>query len=135
METATTPFALLVDDDAIIRMDASDILGDAGFRVIEACSGDDAIPILERMAAGIVLLFTDVQMPGSTDGFALARHTAAHFPEIEIIVASGHTKPRDGDMPDKAIFIGKPFSAQVVHDHLRDKLPDGKRPDALKNAM
>jgi hypothetical protein len=38
-------------------------------------------------------------------------------------------------MPEKATFIGKPFSAAIVHEHLRAKLPDGKKPEPLKTAV
>jgi hypothetical protein len=38
-------------------------------------------------------------------------------------------------MPEKATFIGKPFSASIVHEHLRAKLPDGKKPEPLKTAV
>ena len=64
------PFALVVDDDALILMDASSILEDAGFRPLEAIDVDAAELILVEYADEIVLLFTDVQMPGSRDGFA-----------------------------------------------------------------
>lgn len=37
-------------------------------------------------------------------------------------------------MPPKATFISKPFSASMIHDHLRDILPDGKKPKPLKTA-
>lgn len=134
MPVSTDPFALIVDDDAFILVHIRDILEGAGFRVLEAENGDAAIVILGEQGETITLLFTDVEMPGSTDGFALAHHAAVHWPEIEIVVASGRVKPRDSDLPDKATFIGKPFSAQIVRDHLRDKLPDGKKPQPLKQA-
>lgn len=71
-------------------------------------------------------------MPGETNGFALAHHVAERYPEIAIVVASGRIAPNPGDMPEKATFISKPFSSDVVHDHLRRILPDGKKPEPLK---
>jgi len=132
---STDPYALVVDDDALVLMNLCDILEEAGFRFHEAGSGDEAKILLEDCGDSITLLFTDVEMPGETDGFALAHHVAEHWPEIEIVVASGRVKPKAGDMPDNATFISKPFSAQVVHDHLREKLPAGKKPDPLKTAV
>ncbi|PSJ19541.1 response regulator, partial [Halomonas sp. ND22Bw] len=44
-------------------------------------------------------------------------------------------RPNPGDMPEKATFIPKPFSAAIVHEHLRRTLPDGKKPAPLKNAV
>lgn len=135
MATSTLPFALVVDDDTLILMNASDILSDAGFRTLEASDGDRAKEIIDSKGESIVLLFTDVQMPGSTDGFGLARYVTEHWPDIEIIVASGNVKPRPGDMPEKASFISKPFSADLIHAHLRETLPDGKKPEPLKQAV
>lgn len=127
------PYALVVDDDGLIRMDAMDILQDAGFRTFEARDGDKAMELLAREHAVIVLLFTDVQMPGSRKGFAVARETARRWPHIAIVVASGHVHPGPGDMPDGARFIGKPFTVGMVHDHLKEILPDGRKPEPLRN--
>lgn len=69
------------------------------------------------------------------NGFALSRYVVRYWPEIEIVVASGRTSPEDGDMPEKATFISKPFSAELVLAHLREKLPDGKKPEPLKQAV
>ena len=66
------------------------ILEDAGFRCHEAMDGDTAIVLLEEQADNTILLFSDVEMPGSINGFALARHVAQHWPWIEIVIASGN---------------------------------------------
>lgn len=132
---STIPYALVVDDDPIILMNTCDILEDAGYRSYEADTGEDAIPTLTTKAETITLLFTDVEMPGALNGFQLARLVDERWPHIEIVVASGRIKPEDGDMPAKATFIGKPFSAEMVHDHLRKTLPDGKKPEPLKRAV
>ncbi len=129
------PRALVVDDDFIIRMDAVDILEEAGFQVVDAEHGNAALDLLETHHPEIVLLFTDVQMPGHLDGFALARKVAASWPHISIVVASGQVRPNPGSMPDKARFIGKPFSAELVHAHLHEILPDGQKPAPLKRDM
>jgi CheY-like chemotaxis protein len=126
------PFALAVDDDPQILMDVCDILSDAGFRCLEAGTVMEAIAALEAQADEITLLFTDVQMPGARDGFDLARETARRWPEVKILVASGNLGPKEGDLPDRAVFIGKPFSAEVVHTRLQELLPDGEKPEPLK---
>lgn len=129
---ASAPYALAVDDDGLIRMDVIDILEEAGFRTLEASSGDRALTILEQHYASIVLLFTDVQMPGSRDGFALAREASRCWPHISIVVASGHVHPQPGDLPEGVHFLNKPFSAALVHEHLREILPDRQKPEPLK---
>jgi CheY-like chemotaxis protein len=78
MSDEHTPFALVVDDDALIRMDAVHILEEAGFRALEAAAPEEALSVLEQRGDRIQLLFTDVQMPPSEhDGFYLARKCAA----------------------------------------------------------
>ncbi|WP_127753243.1 MULTISPECIES: response regulator [unclassified Devosia] len=130
-----TPFALVSDDNVLIRMDAARILEDAGFRVYEAGEVGEALAILEESHASIQLLFTDVEMPpGELNGFDLARTCAKNWPDIAIVVSSGHLKPQPGDMPDGAVFIGKPFSADVVYDHLQEIMPDDIMPEQLKKA-
>lgn len=132
MTLSTVPYALAVDDDPLILMDARDILEDAGYRCHEADDGDSAIELLSAKAEQIMLLFSDVEMPGSIDGFELAREVSARWPRIDIVIASGNISPEPGDMPEKATFISKPFTARLVHDHLRRTLPDGKKPEPLK---
>lgn len=131
-----TPLALIADDDALIRMDVAHILEDAGFRVHEAANVEEALSILDRTGDSIQLLFTDVQMPPSKrDGFELARRCAEGWPHIKILVASGQAKPQPGDMPEGAVFIGKPFSEEVVYDRLQELLPDGEKPEQLKHRV
>lgn len=127
-----TPCALVVDDDGLIRMDAADILEEAGFQVIEARHGDEALEVLRERYEVITLLFSDVHMPGDHDGFALARHTAEHWPHISIVIASGRATPGPDDIPANARFVAKPFSAEVVRRHLRRVLPDEQQPEPLR---
>lgn len=135
MTLSNVPYALVVDDDPIIIMNTTGILEDAGFRILDAMSGDEAKVVLDEHSESIVLLFSDVDMPGKTNGFALARHVAERWPHIEIVIASGHVLPEVGEMPDKATFISKPFNETMVHGHLREMLPDDKKPEPLKTAV
>lgn len=126
------PFALVADDDGLIRMAAGVILGEAGFRSIEAAQVEDALEILTTQGGNIQLLFTDVQMPPSElTGFELAKACAKGWPHIGILVASGNAHPGPGDMPDGAVFISKPFSADVVYERLNELFPDGRKPESL----
>ncbi|MCJ2010999.1 response regulator [Methylobacterium sp. J-076] len=114
-------------------MDATGILEDAGFRVLEAMNVAQALGVLERHHEAVQLLFTDVHMPGDGDGLALARQTSERWPHIAVVVASGDAKPGPGDLPEGATFIGKPFSAEIVRHHVRKTLPDEKHPEPLRS--
>jgi CheY-like chemotaxis protein len=131
-EPSNVPYALVADDDFLIRMDAETILEDAGFRALSAANGVEAIKLLEDYADLVVLLFTDVEMPGGPDGFELVRTTARRWRDISIVVASGGVKPGLDDLPEGAVFLDKPFSAQMVHDHIDRIFPDGQKPEPLK---
>lgn len=63
---------LVVEDEALIRMGAAQMLEHAGFAVVEACNAHDAIDVLESRA-DIRAIFTDIHMPGTWDGMRLAR--------------------------------------------------------------
>jgi len=102
------PTILVVEDEFLIRLDTVDRLEEAGFDVIEAGDADEAIRILET-GTRVGILFTDVEMPGSMDGFALARVTRNRWPPIEIVVASGRRQPDSTSLPDRGQFFGKPY--------------------------
>lgn len=126
------PVVLIVDDDPMIRLNAQDILEAAGFHCLDAIDAQAAIAELDHHGQEIVLLFSDVEMPGGMDGFALARLVANAWPHIEIVIVSGRRRPEPGDMPDRATFLTKPFSQASVLEHLANTLPDGKKPDPLR---
>ncbi|MBV9529045.1 response regulator [Sphingomonas sp.] len=130
--SAASPFAVVVDDDPIILMSACAIVEDAGFTALDATTVAEAIAHFEGQGRSIVLLFTDVQMPGGRNGFELAREVAARWPETTILVASGNCKPELGELPEGAVFLGKPFSAALVYDSMLALLPDGQTPAALR---
>jgi FixJ family two-component response regulator len=132
---STSPVALIVDDEAMIRMDACAILEDAGFKMLEAASVQGALDTLAQHEGAIILLLTDVQMPGGRDGFDLAWETSTCWPAVWILIASGHAQPAPGEMPDGAIFMGKPFTQKGVYAHLSCLIPEHHQPDALKQKL
>jgi DNA-binding NtrC family response regulator len=132
---STKPYALAVDDDPLVLMGVCDILDDAGFRCLDAMSVLDAQALLNEHTSSIILLFSDVDMGDGEDGFALARWTAERFGDVEIVIASGASVPCNGDMPERATFLRKPFNASTVKEHLSSTLPDHKKPEPLKQAV
>src|SRR5262249_60223603 len=63
---------LFVEDEVLIRMAVADYLRDCGYRVIEAGNADEAIKVLCSNES-VDVVCSDVQMPGSMDGFGLAQ--------------------------------------------------------------
>jgi len=70
----------------------SDYLQECGFKVLEASSADEAILIIEKSDVFIDLVFSDVSMPGTIDGFALAHWVRTNRPGLPIILTSGDAK-------------------------------------------
>ncbi len=105
---------LVVEDDGNVRMVAVDMLEDAGFAVLEAETADVAWRILEE-APSVCALFTDIDMPGSMDGLALAGRVAERWPHIRLVVTSGRYGLDDHDIPDAGRFLAKPYrSSELV---------------------
>ena len=102
---------LVVDDEVLERMGASDMFLDAGYRVLEAGDADEALRFFETNS-DIRLLFTDVSMPGSMSGSDLAHQVAERWPSVGIILASG--RPRPHKLPLSMQFHDKPYQPAAV---------------------
>src|SRR5580692_5356217 len=104
----TVPVILIVEDEALVRLSAVGMLEDAGFRMIEAVNSDEALELLAA-DSDVQLLFTDVNMPGTIDGLALARQVHDRWPHIGIMVASANRAPQPEDLPVGSLFEQKPY--------------------------
>ena len=91
---------------------------DAGFTSVEAVDADEAIAILEARP-DIALLLTDIQMPGTMDGLALAHTVQRRWPPIKIILVSGQLKLPEIDIPLDSRFFGKPLDAAEMVVQMR----------------
>lgn len=111
--TASSILVLVVEDDALLRMHAAEMIEEAGFEVVEAADADAAIRILESRT-DIRIIFTDVDMPGSMNGLKLAHAVADRWPPIRIIATSGQFSMHDGDLPEGGRFIAKPYRQHQV---------------------
>jgi CheY-like chemotaxis protein len=109
---------LVVEDEPLLRMDAVDMIREAGFDVLEASNADEAILLLETRP-DIEVMFTDIDMPGSMNGIKLAHAVRNRWPPIRIIATSGHFAVRGGDLPADVPFIPKPYSSRQVADAFR----------------
>ena len=111
---------LVVEDEPLIRLVLVEAFEEAGFEVLDAFDGDQAVGILEKNANRIRAIFSDVNLPGSMNGVLLARHTRMHWPWIGVVLASGRPKPEESAMPDNTRFFQKPYEVGAVVRHLRE---------------
>jgi CheY-like chemotaxis protein len=113
------PVVLLVEDEPLVRLTQVDILREAGFWVLEAADADAAFEML-RLRQDVSVVLTDVDMPGSLDGFEFARLVAQGWPEVGVMVISGKTLPDEGDLPPSAVFIAKPVYPDILVQQLNN---------------
>ncbi|CAN5334883.1 hypothetical protein BH24PSE2_BH24PSE2_21050 [soil metagenome] len=117
---------LVVEDDAAVRGIAVTLLGSLGYKTTEACSGREALEILDR-DTDIELLFTDIVMPGGMNGAELARKAQDHRPGLKILFTSGHTENtivRDGRLRPGTHLLGKPYRKQELALKVRQALDE-----------
>jgi CheY-like chemotaxis protein len=112
------PIVLIVEDEPVVRALVVSLIEGAGFATIAAPTGDEAVLILERRT-DIRVVFTDIEMPGSTDGVKLARAIRGRWPPIELILTSGRSTVRDEDIPERGRFFAKPYHPDDVIDALK----------------
>jgi len=103
----------IVDDEDLVRMIGTEILQDGGYRVLDAACAVDALACLER-GSEVMVLFTDINMPGRPDGLGLAQLVHDRWPQVKILVASGQVRPGPGDLPEKGLFLSKPYRAEEL---------------------
>ena len=101
---------LLVEDEYLIRLTLAEVLADNGFEVLEAGTADEALDMLQREPE-IELLLTDIQLPGSVDGFEVVRRAREGAPSLPVIVMTGRGAPRNAkaDAGSNLVFLAKPF--------------------------
>ena len=118
MSTKCSPEAsviLVVEDNDLVRMNAVEMLEEAGFAVVEARHADEAWFVLhQRSDIGVV--FTDVDMPGSMCGVTLAERVYQSWPDIRLVLTSGRHRFADRDVPDHGLFVPKPYSMSEIVD-------------------
>ena len=108
LEARSGVAVLVVDDEPFVRMDIAEILRRAGFQVEEASNSDEALRKLNGGGCPLRALVTDVQMPGTMNGYGLAKLVHKRFPQAAIVVISGVVRPSLGEMPSNATFLAKP---------------------------
>ncbi len=106
---------LVVEDEPLIRLGIVIMLERSGFEAIEADTADEAISIIEARG-DILLVVTDVDMPGTMDGVKLAHYIRSKWPPIKLIVISGKVGLSTIDLPSGARFFSKPYEdAKLLH--------------------
>lgn len=120
------PTILAVDDDRSVLGLLDQALGAAGYRVLLANSGWDAVQLFEKSKYPIHLLLTDVIMPDLT-GPVLAERLRAHQPDLQVLFISGF---HDADLVQRFVtlkgftLLPKPFTVDGLLRVVQESLVD-----------
>lgn len=114
-----TETVLLVEDDLAVRSLTRTLLAEQGYRVLEACDGEDGVQVARRHTGPIDLLITDLVMP-HLGGRRLAALLASERPELRVLLMTGYAADADdaGDLP----MLHKPFAQSALFDKVREVL-------------
>lgn len=105
---------LVVEDQALLRFLAADMLEEAGYEASLAGDAGEALEMLERHP-DIGTIFSDVNMPGDMDGVDLARVIHEKRPDVGVVLTSG-TRVQDlGRLPGGTMFLAKPYEWDEVY--------------------
>ncbi len=118
---------LIVDDEADLLELVEESLQSLGYDTLTAADGKQALALLAEHS-DIVLLFSDVVMPGGINGFELAEQVSDKYPHVRILLTSGYTDTaiaQNGQSRFQANVLSKPYSLHDMAERIRDTLQDG----------
>ncbi len=116
---------LLVEDDPSVSGMVNLALGWAGFRVLSAKNGPEALRLWDEHRGEIDLLLTDYVMPDGLSGRELAERLLAMRPELPVLYMSGYSHEiagREAGEAELRDFLPKPFGVAALHKAVRDVL-------------
>ena len=119
------PVLLVVEDDFLVRLTLVDALSDGGFEVLEAADAKEALTLVcDR--DDIAAMLTDINLPGGSDGFALARAARVIRPRLPVVYASGrYSGAEEGQAVDGSHFLAKPFTPTLAAAVINDLIAPG----------
>jgi CheY-like chemotaxis protein len=117
------PVILVVEDETLVRMSAVSVAEDSGFEALSAASADEAIGILESHS-DVLLVFTDVNMPGSMNGLRLAHAVRGRWPPVELLVTSALGNITARDLPERGRFLPKPYDVATLSEAFHQMVKD-----------
>jgi CheY-like chemotaxis protein len=99
---------LVVEDEPVIRMLVVEVLEDAGYTVLQASNGLEAMQLIEQ-PDHFALIVTDINMPGA-DGIQVIERARATAQDLPVVFMSGRPRSHMArDTPQPCRYFGKPF--------------------------
>jgi DNA-binding response OmpR family regulator len=109
------PVIMVIEPEVLIRMTITEFLRDCGFKVIEGVMAEDVRTVIDS-GGHLDIVFSEVRLPGKTDGFALARQLRDARPEIDVILTSGvaGAAEKSTDLCAEGPLMKKPYEPKEV---------------------
>ena len=120
----STGTVLVVEDQPQVRRALEHLLENAGYHVLAAGSGEDALALVRRLNGRIDLLVSDIIMPG-VSGIELSRRLLATYPKLAVLLVSGYAGSEFGalaELGEDVQFLQKPFDAASLSTAMRAAL-------------
>jgi signal transduction histidine kinase/ActR/RegA family two-component response regulator len=131
--TATTAHpseaVLIVEDEAEVRELASEFMKSAGYTVLTAKDGEEALGLVECSGEPIQVLVTDVVMPNMR-GPELAKRLKQLRPDLKVVYMSGYLEYNtgSGEFLEEGFFLQKPFSRNTLVRKVAEALSQDRVP-------
>jgi DNA-binding response OmpR family regulator len=112
---------LVVEDEILIRYVISDYLRECGYKVIEASSTDEALLVLNDTNLSVDVVFSNAQVAGATDGFALAQWVRANRAGVGVILVGSISRAADAaaNLCEHGPMLSKPYQPKAVVERIK----------------
>jgi two-component system, response regulator PdtaR len=107
---------LVVEDEVMMRTKLAEELQHAGYSVVEASDGTEAVEML-TLRPDVKIVISDVRMPGPIDGVELCRRVRSGYPGMKVVLSSGEPNAADSAAHDG--FFLKPYRIAWIIRHIR----------------
>ncbi|MEA3070129.1 MAG: hypothetical protein QOD29_1575 [Alphaproteobacteria bacterium] len=112
---------LVLDDDVLVRMPIVQFLRDCGYHVVEAASTDEAIAILQNTDMPVDVVLSEIDIPGSMNGFGFAQWARSVRPELKIQLAGtpGRKVQNAAELCGVGPTLKRPYDHKLVLERIK----------------
>jgi two-component system, cell cycle sensor histidine kinase and response regulator CckA len=112
---------VVVDDEVVVRNLVATLLVRAGYAVLSAADGAEALELIRKYPDRISMVVTDLTMPGMS-GMELCRHLGREQPHIRTLIMSGHAPDEIRSTGASLPFVRKPFALDQFKEKVQQVL-------------
>jgi DNA-binding NtrC family response regulator len=105
---------LIVEDDVELRGLIVLLFEQSDLEIVECDSAESALATMLLRGRDVVMIFSDVRLPGAMDGLDLAREAKMRWPYLTVALTSGNAGHRLQALPDGVVYMPKPWQAEDV---------------------